>query len=638
MIFFFLPCEFNPSISPLIPLRHLGMTAGLQSGQQKDLGYGGKILRTRCLNQPFSPYRGPSSSTAHLPLPPTESQTESRPSWLLGVISGAGKLISSVLGSEQSDSSISECSSAGSSEGVYDYSPDEHEDCLLTDDGFKMRGSVTDTNVELLAIVPTSERKLVIQQLLMQDSFTSDECNKMIEIIQSRVVDFPNSGADDQTQNDIQERVTSVGSWHYFDQNANLSRTPYYSSSDRSAFSHRIYSHEAISPDCRNKAVVEAESWFEEKKLLPTPAYDQECGPCILNTDMNQYNFGSDDGSSDEIAISYMQSLTPSSSSFNTHGFETPPSSGKHFTCDMGTCLLPTSKGMKRGYVAIGSWNSKENCRTLLKAVAVEPENSTFGSAESPTRISVNESFMLSAASEQNGTNFEEKRQKLHEREFAEVRHKMDKDNDISAVNFVQHEETLIELTEAPKVAAWSSTENLHSDVMLPNDSDMSVSHKYQDSHALASADWKNYDPFHGAVVVQPINVSPAERSIQKDSDGQAKFRANDSMHMNSYSASKCVHTIADLGTLDEISHVQEGAFGSAKNKWHLAEANTMNSDIQLKSKEDPTASKSSNQAAIVAYQATLSEIMNQLVMFPLTSQSLDEPPIMLACLRMLQR
>lgn len=110
-----------------------------------------------------------------------------------------------------------------------------------------------------------------------------------MEILRSRVCDVPTAEGGEGTQNDVFKRVSDKRPWQSLNRNGNTSETYKFSSRNPSAFSPRYYASEAVSPDIRNKAVMEAKKWVEEKKLLSSPISDEEYGPCILNTDMNQY-------------------------------------------------------------------------------------------------------------------------------------------------------------------------------------------------------------------------------------------------------------------------------------------------------------------------------------------------------------
>ncbi|PKA65845.1 hypothetical protein AXF42_Ash017370 [Apostasia shenzhenica] len=107
----------------------------------------------------------------------------------------------------------------------------------------------------------------------------------MLEIIHSRVVCTP-SDVGEGIQNEISNRFAGNGTSLLFDERRNISGTSNYSPSNLSAFSRRLYADEAITPDLRNRAILETEKWFQEKGLSPSLKFVQECGPCVLNTEL----------------------------------------------------------------------------------------------------------------------------------------------------------------------------------------------------------------------------------------------------------------------------------------------------------------------------------------------------------------
>ncbi|KAG0473513.1 hypothetical protein HPP92_015370 [Vanilla planifolia] len=540
------------------------MSSGVLAGHREQLGSGGKIVRGRRLVPSFSPYSRPSSSTAPLPLPIQDSQSKRRPSWIFGVISGAGKLISSVLGSDGGGSSLSESSSDYESDENYDSIPDECEDHLFSDNltGY---GMTVDRNVDSLTIVPKSEMKLVIQELLMQETFTRDECNKMMEIIQSRVIEIPYSDLGDGKKNEALEGASTKGASLYLDYTKNFSRA-----SNISTFSSRHYSHGATSPDIHNKAVIEAKKWFEEKKLSPMAIHDQESEPVGLNTKANQYHDFGSDGSPIEVAKSYMQALPPwRSPSFSNVSFKTRPPIGKHSSYDMGSNLLPTSK-------------DSEKHRTFLKSVADEPQGSQVGCSESPTRVLVLEASRLPPEIVQNGNKVEEGNYKLHDGNVANIVHQMATDDHLSECDILQPKEKLKESLEGVKMPVQTKEQRCASSAS-------------QNSGALASVAG---DSFLETEILQPENVAPAETSSQQNYGDKMILGANNFLHVNANPGVEHAHSKID-GKPCMLKDTNEST-KCIESNGHLKEIKA-NSAALSTSKGDATTTYSSNEGAAEA-------------------------------------
>ncbi|XP_020698961.1 uncharacterized protein LOC110111414 isoform X1 [Dendrobium catenatum] len=548
------------------------MASRLRLGHQEELGSGGKILHGRLHLQPFAPYNRPSTSAAPLALPAPELEGRTSPSWFRGLISGAGKLISSVLGSEGSGSSPSECSSdCSSSDEDSDSYSNEHDDHLLVDGlTVKKRESAVDGNMESLAIVSKSESKLLIEQLLMQETFTRAEYSKLLGILQSRVLDIPSAEGGEGTQNEVPKRVSDKRPWQPLNQNRNISTTPNFSPGNISIFSPRYYASEAVSPDLRNKAVMEAKKWFEEKRLSASPVCDPECGPCILNTDMNQHYSDGDDGSPIEMAKAYMQSLPPwRSPSFSTVGLKNPPSSGK-LSCSVDTHLLRPSKVKKRNYVSISSRDSKENSKVSLKSVDNEQRSSKFRKAGSITRPS-----RASSATTNFGYRVEDEHLKLPDRKTVEVGHQMEMHKEISPGIIMDSREASKEAEGVPKdVDATYVTEAQIGSISAP-----------QDSLVFVSTALENGDSFPETETLQPDNVVPAESSfsVQK-SYSEVKFQAENAIEVKPDSDFKHAHACTESEPPDENPLIPKDAVRPAEKSHingHFTEINNLNSDLK---------------------------------------------------------
>ncbi|XP_020264667.1 protein KAKU4 isoform X2 [Asparagus officinalis] len=354
---------------------------------------GGKLLRGRRVTPSASPYARPESS-------PAAAQMGS-PKWLSGLISGAGKLISSVLPSYRSSESPHSSSPVYSSDDDEDLSSGDYEDVedlqSLNQGGTELVSKCMD---RLLAIVPKNETKLAIEQLLMQESFSRDECDKLTKLIQSRVVDFPSPEVCGDGREKLRSRTTGndtiSGALLYSART--LPERISYTSSKTNHFSPGQSIFEACTPDLCNQAVAEAKKWLEEKKLASKPKYDSECGPCTLNTDMRQYDIESEAGSPVDMAKSYMRSLPPwRSPAFSGIGFRTPPPYGIRRYQDEASYItsdysLNLAKGSKRGRLFIDSWDTLDEARRVrLKPIDDKLECGLSKQAESPARVAEHE-------------------------------------------------------------------------------------------------------------------------------------------------------------------------------------------------------------------------------------------------------
>ncbi|XP_017700927.2 protein KAKU4-like isoform X2 [Phoenix dactylifera] len=372
-------------------------------------GAGGKILRGRRALPPASPYARPKNQ---LPSPAPASLASSRsPSWFQGLISGAGKLISTVFRSEDSSCSSS---SGYSSDGEISLSSDDKEDVDASskhlhelNQGENRPNSARDCMARSQAVVSRSESKLVIEQLLMQETFTRDECNRLTKIIQSRVIEAPFTGVvRDGTHKETSDRATSSatacsGAWRSLNQN--LPESIQYSASKLEAFSPGSSAVQACTPDLRDTAVMEAKKWIEEKRLESSSKHNSDCGPCTLNTDMLQYGIESESSSPIDLAKSYMRSLPPwQSPSRSSIGFKTPPPSRMHLYKDENTYAtlnlsLSSSKVLKRNSLSIGFWDTLEEARRVrLKSRDDILEIPKFNQIDSSASLFENETSKIS--------------------------------------------------------------------------------------------------------------------------------------------------------------------------------------------------------------------------------------------------
>ncbi|KAG6502329.1 hypothetical protein ZIOFF_042221 [Zingiber officinale] len=275
-------------------------------------GSGGKILRDRPRDQPPRP--SPYARSPPLALPPPPPPAGS-PRWLIGLVSGAGKLISSVF---RADSSVPDSS---------DYSSDQDRSSSRSDEQnidapkqlhgssreLKKSEEIADCMELSHAIVPGSETKLAIEKLLQQEIFSRDEYERLTKLLQSRVVDSPSVFVQDKVGEAISNGLpdnTVDFSGESLQQCNVLPGSVAYSLIDFS--SHSVKSSFSMS-DVHKAAATKANKWLELKKMPFNSKFFPPCGPSALNTDMLPHDIH-DDASPVDLAESYMQSLPPQQS------------------------------------------------------------------------------------------------------------------------------------------------------------------------------------------------------------------------------------------------------------------------------------------------------------------------------------
>ncbi|GAA0142065.1 hypothetical protein LIER_03050 [Lithospermum erythrorhizon] len=267
-------------------------------------GGGGKIT-TNKRRWRFNPYNRPPPPEPAAP-PPLRS-----PSWISGIASGAAKIISAVFVSDSSSSSSSESDEEELEEEInldddvnYDNGRDSH---------------LNGTNRSNLA-----ERKHIIKELLLQETFSREECDMLVKIIHSRVLEHSSV-----------DRVETVDS----------ALIP-----GRSILN--------VTPD---HAVMEAKKFLEEKNAGRSLQSEFGHGSSGLYSSMIQH-IGSEAGSPADMAKSYMQSLPPWASPSTGH-FELRTHSTMLTRLTSEEKLHSASKEGK--YVASGAWNMQEEIRRV---------------------------------------------------------------------------------------------------------------------------------------------------------------------------------------------------------------------------------------------------------------------------------
>ncbi|OVA00933.1 hypothetical protein BVC80_9081g101 [Macleaya cordata] len=349
-------------------------------------GSGGKILRGRRIAAVTSPYARPNSPPSPSSSSPPPSPPES-PNWLLGlvvpatrkIVNGAGKLVSTVFGSNDSPSS-SESDTASSYDD--DGNDDNDDNTSEGSDSLNLNGTTSDANkyleTEPQAIVQKSEAKLEIERLLMQETFSRDECNRLTKIIQSRVVEShtSNEGGD-------------VGQYELPDADRTIASTiaaPGALQSDtekRKSYSFLDSGFHSLSPRplaYHHTAIMEAKKWLEEKKSESCSKLEYGHRTFTSSPFLLPNATEGEVGSPVVLAKTYMKARPPWASPSSSHvEFQTPSPIAMHLVKEetpytIGAHSLSSSKLLKRSSLADGSWNILAESRR----VRFKSEEDTF--------------------------------------------------------------------------------------------------------------------------------------------------------------------------------------------------------------------------------------------------------------------
>ncbi|KAK8645291.1 hypothetical protein V6N13_119132 [Hibiscus sabdariffa] len=261
---------------------------------------------------PETPYHRPGflNSALHNPnwisrniFPPTRA-----------IVTGAGRVLASVLGFDSSSSSSSECGSCP------DDTLDNNDDQEVSSQGVH---AIEVRDPQYFA--GKNESKCLIEQLLMQESFSRQECDKLTDIIKSRVVDSPSTCG------------LGLG---------RLDETP------------------------ERTAVLEATKLLEEKKSGSNYKSEGHHGTCALDSVILKQDVEGEVGLPVHMAKPYMQTCHPwASPSKNNTEFRSPssvviPLFKEDTPYSIGGNFLFSSK-RKRNSLATGSWNIHDEIRRV---------------------------------------------------------------------------------------------------------------------------------------------------------------------------------------------------------------------------------------------------------------------------------
>ncbi|CAL5205108.1 unnamed protein product [Lathyrus oleraceus] len=313
---------------------------------------GGKMVRLRrtAAARNRTPYTRPVPS-------PSQPQPQS-PNWLSRFVisptrfiaSGAGKILSSVLDLESSPGSSSSATLSSSSSSSYadtnaeevgdldDVSYGHFEGEVALNEG----GTSEPINLsgkEIQPLAANSKSKHTIEQLLMQESFSREEGDRLIKIIRSRVVDSP-------ANDDVVTRPRDIS-------NMTL----------------------ASSPELCSAAVMEAKKWLLEKKSGVGSNSDLGYGSHSLSL-IALPQAPEDEGSPVDVAKSYMRARPPWASPSVDHtkpstlsGIQLFKEETPHLFGGNSTASL---NKYKRDSSATGSWSIQDEIRRVRSRATEE--------------------------------------------------------------------------------------------------------------------------------------------------------------------------------------------------------------------------------------------------------------------------
>ncbi|XWS17924.1 hypothetical protein CRYUN_Cryun33cG0109900 [Craigia yunnanensis] len=306
------------------------------AGQRRDLRSGGKMVRPRRTMLRETPYDRPRLLNS----------TRENPNWISRhvfspthtIVSGATRALSSVFGFASSSSSSS--SSSSDCDSTSDNTDDNNDDQDVSS-----QGAHTIEDREPQSFAGKNEMKHLIAQLLMRETFSREECDKLTNIIRSRVVDSPT--------------IKAMGL-------GRLNETP-----------NRTGGSDVEIHDLCSTAVMEARKWLEEKKSGSDSKSELHHGTCALNSVTLKHGFEGEAGSPVDMAKSYMRNRPPwASPSTNIIEFRSPSPIGmplfkEEIPFSVGGNSLSLSK-RKRDSPATGSWNIQEEIRKVRSKATEE--------------------------------------------------------------------------------------------------------------------------------------------------------------------------------------------------------------------------------------------------------------------------
>ncbi|OWM77263.1 protein KAKU4 [Punica granatum] len=298
-------------------------------------GSGGKILRPRRVARVATPYDRP----------PNPNPRPENPSWISKLLlsptrviaSGAGKFLSSVFGSESSSSSSSSSGSDSGSDNEIDEDDNGIDKCSAGGDELDKEKGNSETagpiRKESQQAAVRNENKLLIEQLLLRETFSWEECERLTSIIRSRVGEAPGH---------LDREVAIL-----------------------SDMCNRAANKDVDIPDLCNTALLEAKKWLKEKKSAFSPEIE-------LDPSISPHVNEGQTGSPVDVAKSYMKDRPPwTSPCFNSEAEKSVSPIGIRLFKDDeplsigGNSLSSSRIQMKRDAPIIGSWNITEEIRRV---------------------------------------------------------------------------------------------------------------------------------------------------------------------------------------------------------------------------------------------------------------------------------
>ncbi|XP_039018747.1 protein KAKU4-like isoform X2 [Hibiscus syriacus] len=291
------------------------------AAQRREPRSGGKMLHPRRTMSRTTPY-----DRSRL-----LNSTQQNPNWISGhvfsptraIVSGATRVLSSVFGLESSSSSSSSSDRDSTSDdtGGTNYGQD-----------VSSQGLNNIEHGEPQSFAGKIETKSLIEQLLMQESFSREECDKLTNIIKSRVVESP---------------VT------------------------------RGMGLERLNETADRAAVIEAKKWLEEKKSGSISKSELLHGTSAQKFFTSAHSIEGEAGSPVDMAKTYMRTRPPwASPAMNNIEFRSPRPFGvplfkEETPYSIGGKYSSSSKS-KKDSPATGSWNIQEEIRKVRSKATEE--------------------------------------------------------------------------------------------------------------------------------------------------------------------------------------------------------------------------------------------------------------------------